>query len=58
MQHLFLLLCILTSSLLFSQDEKVENPWSGNFDLGLSFTKLSLESSTGNVVSVQGVTQQ
>ena len=39
MKHLFLLLCILTSSLLFSQDEKVENPWSGNFDLGLIFTK-------------------
>jgi len=39
MKHLFLLLCILTSSLLFSQDEKVENPWSGNFDLGVNFTK-------------------
>jgi len=39
MKRLFLLLCILTSSLLFSQDEKVENPWSGNFDLGVNFTK-------------------
>ena len=39
MQHLFLLLCILTSSLLFSQDKKEENPWSGNFDLGLILTK-------------------
>jgi len=39
MKHLFLLLCILTSNLLFSQDKKAENPWSGNFDLGLSFTK-------------------
>ena len=39
MKHLFILLCISTSSLLFSQDKKVENPWSGNFDLGLNFTK-------------------
>ena len=39
MKHLFLLLCILTSSLLFSQDKKEENPWSGNFDLGLILTK-------------------
>jgi len=39
MKHLFLLLCILTSNLLFSQDKKAENPWSGNFDLGVNFTK-------------------
>ena len=39
MKRLFLLLCILTSNLLFSQDKKAENPWSGNFDLGVNFTK-------------------